>query len=197
MTGEATVLIAPGLRDHVPQHWQNSPGLAAAGARSVTPIGRDDLDCLARIEAIEEAAARIDGPIILVAHSGGVIAVLHWARLTRRAVHGALLATPADFDQPSPEGYPSMEELGDGGWLPAPRNALRFSLHRRSQPHQSSRLIQSHCDVCAIMGQQVSRPPRGRPPQSRIRLRRMAARRSPDQRTRCSSRFALLAEATP
>jgi uncharacterized protein len=78
------------------------------------------------IEAIEEAAARIDGPIILVAHSGGVIAVLHWARLTRRAVRGALLATPADFDQPLPEGYPSMEELGDGGWLPAPRNALPF-----------------------------------------------------------------------
>ena len=33
MTREATVLIVPGLRDHVPQHWQNSAGLALA-ARS-------------------------------------------------------------------------------------------------------------------------------------------------------------------
>jgi hypothetical protein len=52
--------------------------------------------------------------------------VVHWARLTRRAVRGALLATPADFDQPLPDGYPSMEALEEGGWLPVPRNALPF-----------------------------------------------------------------------
>jgi predicted alpha/beta hydrolase family esterase len=71
-------------------------------------------------------AAGIDGPIILIAHSGGVIATLHWARQTRRAIRGALLATPADFDQPLPKGYPAMEALEGGGWLPVPRNALPF-----------------------------------------------------------------------
>ena len=126
MAREATVLIVPGLRDHVPQHWQTLLASQLPRAATVMPMGRDNLDCLSRVEAIEEAAAQIDGPIVVVAHSGGVISVVHWARLTRRAVRGALLATPADFDQPLPEAYPSMEALEEGGWLPVPRNALPF-----------------------------------------------------------------------
>mgnify|MGYP001549782103 FL=1 len=127
MAGEATVLIVPGLRDHVPQHWQTLLASRLPRVRSVAPMGRDNLDCLARIDAIEQAAAAIDGPIILVAHSGGVISVVHWAQQTRRAVRGALLATPADFEQPLPDCYPSLEALDDGGWLPVPRSALPFA----------------------------------------------------------------------
>jgi predicted alpha/beta hydrolase family esterase len=123
---EATVLIVPGLRDHVPGHWQTLLASRLPRVRAVKPIGRDNLDCLARVEAIEEEAARIDGSIILVAHSGGVIAAVHWARMTRRKVRGALLATPADLDQQLPEGYPSMEALDAAGWLPVPRNVLPF-----------------------------------------------------------------------
>ncbi|MBR0801316.1 serine hydrolase family protein [Bradyrhizobium jicamae] len=126
MAREATVLIVPGVRDHVPAHWQTLLASRLPRVRTVAPMGRGNLDCLARVEAIEEAAVRIDGPLILVAHSGGAIAVTHWARLTRRPVRGALLATPADFDQPLPEGYPSMEALDEGGWLPVPRDALPF-----------------------------------------------------------------------
>ena len=126
MAREATVLIVPGLRDHVPQHWQTLLASQLPRVRTVTPMGRDNLDCQARIDAIEQAAAAIDGPIIVVAHSGGVIAVVHWARMTRRAVRGALLATLADFDQPLPDGYPSCESLEGAGWLPVPRNALPF-----------------------------------------------------------------------
>jgi predicted alpha/beta hydrolase family esterase len=126
MAREATVLVVPGLRDHVPGHWQTLLAARLPRVRTVTPMGRDNLDCLARVRAIEAAAAAIDGPIIVVAHSGGVISVVHWARLTRRRVRGALLATPADFDQPLPEGYPSMQALEEGGWLPVPRNALPF-----------------------------------------------------------------------
>jgi uncharacterized protein len=126
MTRETTVLIVPGLRDHVPEHWQTLLASRLPCVCTVAPMGHNNLDCLARVEAIEEEAARIYGPIILVAHSGGVIAMLHWARLTRRAVRGALLATPADFDRPLPEGYPSMEALERGGWMPVPRNVLPF-----------------------------------------------------------------------
>ncbi|MDB5875666.1 MAG: alpha/beta hydrolase [Ramlibacter sp.] len=123
---EATVLIVPGLRDHVLQHWQTLLALRLPRVRTVVPMGRSNLDCRERVMAIEEAAASIDGPITVVAHSGGVIATLHWARQTQRKLQGALLATPADFDLPMPEGYPSMAALDAGGWLPVPRDALPF-----------------------------------------------------------------------
>jgi uncharacterized protein len=71
MLREATVLIVPGLRDHVPEHWQTLLASRLPRVRSFAPMGRDNLDCRARVDAIEQEAARIDGPIILVAHSGG------------------------------------------------------------------------------------------------------------------------------
>jgi predicted alpha/beta hydrolase family esterase len=123
---QPTVLIVPGLRDHVAEHWQTLLAARLARVRSVPPMGRENLDCATRVEAIERAAAAIDGPVILVAHSGGVIMVAHWARRYRRPIQGALLATPPDFEQPMPEGYPTMEALAAGGWLPVPRDPLPF-----------------------------------------------------------------------
>ena len=126
VTCEATVLIVPGLRDHVPEHWQTLLASQLPRVRTVVPMGRGQLDCKARVDAIEREAASIEGPVVLVAHSGGVIATIHWACRTQRAVRGALLATPADFERPLPDGYPSMAALGDNGWLPVPRVALQF-----------------------------------------------------------------------
>lgn len=125
-----TVLIVPGLRDHVDAHWQTllAAELAESGrpVRSVPPMGRTELDCARRVEAIEREAQAIEGPLVLVAHSGGCLTVAHWARQTRRAVHGALLAAPADFERPMPEGYPGIGELRNSGWLPVPRERLPF-----------------------------------------------------------------------
>jgi predicted alpha/beta hydrolase family esterase len=127
---QPTVLIVPGLRDHVADHWQTLlaarlPGLGY-GVRTVAPLGRTDLRCCERVESLEREATLIDGPIILVAHSGGVITVAHWARRTHRVVLGALLAVPPDFEQPMPEGYPTLEQLDAQHWLPVPRQPLPF-----------------------------------------------------------------------
>ena len=125
-----TILIVPGLRDHVAQHWQTllEADLRQAGrpVRSVPPMGRDDLDCARKVAAIEREAVEIDGPVVIVAHSGGCIMVAHWAAQTRRPVHGALLATPPDFDVALPAGYPTLDALRQGGWLPVPRQPLPF-----------------------------------------------------------------------
>lgn len=123
-----TVLIVPGLRDHVPQHWQTLLAQELPQAHSVPAMGRTDLDCGARVHALEVAVAAIDGPVLLVAHSGGCIMVAHWAAQTRRGaqVHAALLATPPDFERPMPEGYPSMVDLEAAGWFPVPQGALPF-----------------------------------------------------------------------
>ena len=126
MTREATVLIVPGLRAHVPQHWQTLLASRLPRVRTVEPMGREDLDCARRVAAIEREANAIKGPLLLVAHSGGVLMVVHWARQTQRVVHGALLATPPDFERAMPAEYPTIKELRAGGWLPVPRNRLPF-----------------------------------------------------------------------
>jgi hypothetical protein len=125
-----TVLIVPGLRDAVDDHWQTllqrDLRKAARPVASVLPMGRENLSCSARVAEIERTAQSIEGPIVVVAHSGGCIMLAHWARRTQRAVRSALLATPPDFEKPMPEGYPTMEALRAGGWLPVPRKALPF-----------------------------------------------------------------------
>ena len=125
---DSTVLIVPGLRDHVAQHWQTLLAAQLPGCVTVPPMGREDLDRQARVDALEAAVASVPGPVLLVAHSGGCITVAHWAAATAHGdrVRGALLATPPDFEAPMPEGYPSIEALRAGGWLPVPRRPLPF-----------------------------------------------------------------------
>lgn len=127
---QPTVLIVPGLRDTVATHWQTllEARLRAAGrpVAGVPPLGRENLDCAHKVAAIEQAAQSVDGPMIIVAHSGGCLMVAHWAQRTQRAVHGALLATPPDFEAPLPDGYPTLDALRAGGWLPVPRTRLPF-----------------------------------------------------------------------
>ena len=122
----ATVLIVPGLRDHVAQHWQTLLAAELPRVATVPPMGREDLDCRARVDAIEHAVREIEGPVVIVAHSGGCIMVAHWAQQTSRTVAGALLAAPPDFERPMPEGYPTLDALKAGGWLPVPRRKLPF-----------------------------------------------------------------------
>ncbi len=123
---EPTVLMVPGLRDHVPQHWQTLLQAQLPSARSVPPLEHDKLSRDARVAALDAALAAIDGPVILIAHSAGVMITVHWAQRHQRPIHGALLATPPDFQQPLPAGYPSPEAIAEGGWLPAPMARLPF-----------------------------------------------------------------------
>ncbi|MDE2395752.1 MAG: alpha/beta hydrolase [Burkholderiales bacterium] len=126
----ATLLIVPGLRDEAPEHWQTllAARLRQQGraVRAVPPMGREDLDCARRLDAIEREAQAVDGPLVVVAHSAGCVMGVHWAARTRRAVAGALWAAPPDFEQPMPAGYPTLAALEAGGWLPVPRHPLPF-----------------------------------------------------------------------
>jgi predicted alpha/beta hydrolase family esterase len=126
-TPPATVLIVPGLRDHVADHWQTLLAARLPRVRSVPPLEHDKLSCAARVDAIERALQGIDGPVIFVAHSAGAIMVAHWAATPRaHDIRGALLATPADLETPLPAGYPTLDALSGNGWLPIPRTPLPF-----------------------------------------------------------------------
>ena len=123
---EPTILIVPGLRDHVPEHWQTLLEQRLPHVACVPRRATDKLSCAAWVEEVERSLAQLAGPVILVAHSGGVMMVVHWAQLHRRPIHGALLATPADLELPLPAGYPTTAQLQQNGWLPIPRARLPF-----------------------------------------------------------------------
>lgn len=122
----STILIVPGLRDHVAEHWQTHLAAALPGAVTVQPIEQDKMSCAARLAAVDAAFRAINGPVIIVAHSAGVIMTVHWAQRYGERVRGALLAAPADVESPFPEGYPAMDVLAENGWLPIPRRPLPF-----------------------------------------------------------------------
>jgi len=124
-----TILVVPGLRDHVPDHWQTLLEASLGNARCVPRMERDaieKLSCTAWVEMLDLSLARIDGPVVLVAHSAGCMIVVHWALTHGRPIQGALLATPPDFESPLPDGYPTMEMLRANGWTPTPRVRLPF-----------------------------------------------------------------------
>ncbi|MCY1435291.1 Serine hydrolase [compost metagenome] len=122
----ATVLIVPGLREHVAEHWQTLLQARLSNVRSVPPLETDKLDCMARVRAIQHELEQIDGPVILVAHSAGVLMVAHWAAHYSRPIKGALLAAPPDLDAVWPSNYPSSETLRSQGWNPLPQGPLPF-----------------------------------------------------------------------
>ncbi len=123
---DPTVVIVPGLRDHILDHWQTRLAAQLERVRIVPPLEQDKLSLEARVNALNRVLSDVDGPVVLVAHSAGVMITVHWAQQPTREVHSALLATPADIEKPFPPGYPTGEELDGNGWLPIPRRRLPF-----------------------------------------------------------------------
>lgn len=121
-----TLLFVPGLRDHVEEHWQTIYARKVPGSHTVPPLEADKLSRAARVDALEATLAEIIGPVVLVAHSAGVMITVHWAQKYKRPIRGALLAAPADLEAPLPEGYPTVEAITKNGWHPIPRVALPF-----------------------------------------------------------------------
>ncbi|WP_020104967.1 alpha/beta hydrolase [Nocardia sp. 348MFTsu5.1] len=121
-----TVVIVPGLRDHVAEHWQTFLADKLDNTVTVPPLEHDKLSRVARVAALDEVVNSVDGPVVLVAHSAGVMTTVHWAQEATRRIEGALLATPADVENPLPQGYPTTDDLERGGWNPIPRRQLPF-----------------------------------------------------------------------
>ncbi|CAG9170969.1 hypothetical protein LMG23992_01894 [Cupriavidus laharis] len=123
---QPTVVIVPGLRDHMPEHWQSllAERLQQQGraVRIVPQIDQDKRLRRARVANLERVVSDIAGPVILVAHSVGCLITVHWAQETKHAVQGMLLAAPVDYESPLPAGYKDPQALADEGWTPIPRH---------------------------------------------------------------------------
>jgi uncharacterized protein len=96
---EADVLILPGLGNSGPGHWQRRWGERFPHAQFVEQDDWDDPflgDWVARLHQDIMLATR---PVVLVAHSLGVSAVVHTAqRLADTKVRGAFLVSPPDLE---------------------------------------------------------------------------------------------------
>jgi len=113
------ILIIPGLGGSGPGHWQSRWEAKLSTARRVEQnnwLNPRLEDWTARIIAEVEAAQR---PVLLVAHSLGVTAVVHAApRLPKDVVRGAfLVAPPADS---------VLLEAAGPGFTPLPHAPLPF-----------------------------------------------------------------------
>jgi len=121
-----TIVIVPGLRGHVENHWQTLLAAKLPNAVIVPSFGRDKRDLAGRVADLHQVISEAASPVILVAHSAGVLTTVHWAQRHDLPVQGALLATPPDLAAPLGPPYPSLDELKDSGWLPIPLTRLRF-----------------------------------------------------------------------
>ena len=126
MGAQPTVVIVPGLREHAEDHWQAHLQREIPGSLCVPRLHAHKLSCRAWVDALDATIDAARGPVLLVAHSAGVMMVVHWARHHRRPILGALLVTPPDLDVPLPEGYPAPHLLEQNGWLPTPMERLPF-----------------------------------------------------------------------
>lgn len=131
-TSEADILIVPGWSSSGEDHWQSRWQRNLKTARRVEQDDwiRPDRDrWVARV--VEEVASSVR-PVVLVAHSLGVITVVHaarkLARLPSQPVKGAFLVAPADAEN-GPDWPVTQGETfdgRDGGFTPIPRERLPF-----------------------------------------------------------------------
>jgi predicted alpha/beta hydrolase family esterase len=121
-TADCDILIVPGLGDSGPDHWQSRWERRLPTARR---IRQDDFDrpdrddWSARIVGDVEASTR---PVVLVAHSLGVIAVIHAAdRFATGKVRAGFLVAPVDTTRTD---LPPVVTRTFG---PVPRDPLPFA----------------------------------------------------------------------
>jgi uncharacterized protein len=117
---EAEILIVPGLGDSGPDHWQSRWEAKLSTARRINQEDFDQPqleDWRRRIVKEVEAAEK---PVVLIAHSLGVLAVAHAAAELEGKVRGAFLVAP-----PSPRALADLNQV-DISFQAVPMEPLPF-----------------------------------------------------------------------
>lgn len=96
---DAEILILPGLGNSGPGHWQRRWAERFTTGRVVEQDEWDEPDLRDWTAAIVEAVEAAQRPVVLIAHSLAVSALVHAApRLPAGKVHGAFLVSPPDHE---------------------------------------------------------------------------------------------------
>jgi predicted alpha/beta hydrolase family esterase len=131
-TADADILIVPGY-DGTTDHWQARWEAKLATAHRVNFDGWEAPSRARFVDDIATAVASCTRPVILVAHSLGVVATVHAAPLLpANVVRGAFLVGLPDIENPR-----VMPHL-DRAFAPLPREPLPFPsvlVASRTDPH--------------------------------------------------------------
>lgn len=120
-TSDVDILLVPGWTGSGPDHWQSRWARSLSTARIVEQDDWDRPDKDAWVKRIVEAVQQASRPVVLVAHSCGIAAVVHAApRLAGLGVAGAYLVAPADLE--GTDAWPAT----NGGFMPMPLERLPF-----------------------------------------------------------------------
>ncbi|MFO1124066.1 MAG: alpha/beta hydrolase [Methylocystis sp.] len=117
---DAEILIVPGLSGSGPEHWQSRWQGKLSTARRVNQRDSENANRNEWEEAIAREVLASARPVVIVAHSLGVIATLHAAQRVGEKIAGAFLVAPP-FEAAMRE-MPSI----DSAFLPIPRARLPF-----------------------------------------------------------------------
>lgn len=122
-----SVLLIPGIDDSGPTHWQTLWQQQHPGVRRIAQRDWHAPRCVDWVQGIADALAREPAPVLLVAHSLGCLALLHWLAQAgsdaRRQMHAALLVAVPD---PAGPAFPARAQ--GFGPLPSPVAGLPLTL---------------------------------------------------------------------
>ena len=124
-TSDAELLIVPGLGGSGPDHWQSRWEAKIPAVRRVVQADWDNPRLADWRDRIVEEVARAARPVVLVAHSLGVLAAVHAAPFFAKGqssgkVKGGFLVAP-----PSAKTLAGLDAL-DPAFLTFPREPLPF-----------------------------------------------------------------------
>ncbi len=99
---EADILIAPGLGNSGPDHWQRRWADRMTNARVVEQTDWDEPVLADWVDRLHQEIMISTRPVVLIGHSLAVAAIVHTAqlRLKDTKVRGAFLVSPPDFEGP-------------------------------------------------------------------------------------------------
>jgi uncharacterized protein len=121
MESGRTVLIIPGLGNSGPQHWQTLWEASQPEYRRVQQNDWEHPRCRDWTRNIDAAISSAKSPVVLVAHSMGCIATVHWALSSgaNGLVAVAFLVAPPDVEA-------DTIPAGPTGFSPCPLRRLPF-----------------------------------------------------------------------
>lgn len=133
---EADILFVPGRSRATEEHWQRRWAERLATARWIEPAAWGAPDFEERIGGLYDQIIRATRPVVLVAHSLGVLSVAHVAmRLADAKVRGAFLVAPPDIE--------------DAEQLPAGLRAFA-NVPRDPLPFPSMLVVSTNDPLCSV-----------------------------------------------